>query len=84
MASKYSFWSDQGILVAKKEYYSFNFGKSARIHETDLKLVQKHGKVFGTLDFGTLTLNCADHDLIKEVLIKDFFIFINRKVIIIY
>jgi len=49
-------------------------------HEWEQNLVKKHGKIFGVYEVTKPVLYVSDPDIIKDVLVKDFHIFTNRRV----
>ncbi len=50
------------------------------IIKDDLACVQKYGRTYGHFLGSTPSINTADVDLIKSILIKDFHHFVNRRV----
>jgi hypothetical protein len=44
------------------------------------ELVQKNGKIFGIYELTNPVLFLSEPDLIKDILVKDFHIFQNRRV----
>ena len=47
--------------------------------EYDQQLYQKYGKIFGTFDGATPVINIAEPDIIRNIFVKDFDHFINRR-----
>src|SRR5699024_6522675 len=80
---KYSYWSSRGVGGPKPSL--LKLGNTLQIAGQDcpptdeIALVQQHGKVYGTYLLFSPTLTVADPDIIKQVLVKDFNIFADRR-----
>lgn len=78
---KYSFWSDRKI-QGPKPIFPFGYLLNRAINEPpdfEYDLAQKYGRIYG-LYTGTLpTLTVNDADIIKNICIKDFQMFLNRR-----
>ncbi|KAG6800701.1 cytochrome P450 6a14 [Apis mellifera caucasica] len=83
-SSKYAFWKDRGISGPKPIVFFGNFGnsivKKRSISETVKKWYDdyKHESVFGIYEGTIPVLVINDLDMIKDVLIRDFSIFVDR------
>ncbi|KAJ6220315.1 hypothetical protein RDWZM_006127 [Blomia tropicalis] len=79
----YSFWTNVNVNGPKPSIYQFGnvmtiFGHSDP-HKNEIEMVQKYGKLYGVYTGMEPVLTIADADLIKQVLVKDFRLFINRR-----
>ncbi|XP_054158298.1 cytochrome P450 3A56-like [Oppia nitens] len=69
-------WERQGIPVARVSWLT-KFTK--QWHHWERDLYQKYGLVFGIYELGKPILYLSDPDLIRDVLVKDFNVFNNRR-----
>jgi hypothetical protein len=77
LLSKCNHWESQGVPTASVGLFSRS---KSTLHEWQIQLVQKNGKIFGIYEFMTPVLYVSHPDLIQDVLVKDFNIFSNRRV----
>lgn len=49
--------------------------------ENDKQLINKYGNIFGYFEGTSPIIICADKELLKNILQKDFFNFVNRRVL---
>lgn len=80
---KYSYWSNLGVSGPKPNLFSvgnvMQIASSTNIPETEMSLVRKYGQVYGTYSVLTPTLTVADPVAIKQIMVKDFHLFVNRR-----
>lgn len=82
--SKYAFWKNRGISGPKPIVFLGNFGNfiiQKRSTSEDVKKWYddyKHESVFGIFEGTIPVLVINDLDMIKDVLIRDFSIFVDR------
>ncbi len=74
---KCDYWQKQGVRTDSVGLYT-RFMKSSYDWERDLYV--RNGKCFGIYELGKPVLYLSDPELIREVLVKDFHIFTNRRV----
>lgn len=48
--------------------------------ENDKQLIEKYGKIVGYYEGSQPVILCADTELLRNILQKDFFNFVNRRV----
>ena len=80
----YTTWEKLGVKgPAASSLFLGNFGETTEKGRYNLfsEWTKKYGKVFGFYEAGTPTLVVADPDLVKEVLVKQFDNFEQRKII---
>lgn len=83
-SSKYAFWKNRGIFGPKPTIFFGNFANSVikkrSISETVKKWYDdyKHESVSGIFEGTTPVLIVNDLDMIKDVLIRDFSLFVDR------
>ena len=58
---------------------AFKITGSTNVSETEMSLVKKYGPVYGTYAIFTPTLTVADPEVIKQIMVKDFHLFVNRR-----
>lgn len=78
---RYSHWSDKGV-DGPRSVWPFGFVLPYLLSnplEWELKNSKKYGRVYGLYTSLKPTLNISDVDLIKQVMIKDFHLFVNRR-----
>lgn len=76
-----NYWSDQKIIHEK---FSLIFGPAKRLLTkpsclSDQERYQKFGRFFGIYEGGQPTLVVAEPELVKQILVKDFPVFPNRR-----
>ncbi|XP_054155705.1 cytochrome P450 3A13-like, partial [Oppia nitens] len=75
-ASKYTYWETQGVRTAPFGYWQRLY---KRWFKWEQELYGRYGKCFGVYESTRPVLYLADPDLIRDVLVKDFHIFTNRR-----
>ena len=80
---RFRYWSDRGIKGPQPRIPSGTAGYLSNVgwHKRDLECVAQFGKVYGTFSGLTPVLVVADHEVLKEVLIREFASFADRKVL---
>jgi hypothetical protein len=77
LPSKCDYWESQGVPTASVSLFT----RIRRpMQEWEQELVQKNGKIFGIYEITNPVLFLSEPDLIKDILVKDFHIFPNRRV----
>lgn len=80
---KYSYWSNLSVSGPKPSVFAFGnafqISGSTDVPKTEVSLVQKYGLIYGTYAIFTPTLTVADPEAIKQILVKDFHLFVNRR-----
>ncbi|XP_077563276.1 cytochrome P450 3A24-like [Haemaphysalis longicornis] len=76
-----NFWKNQNVLA---EPFALIFGSTLKlmftpIHEVDYARYKKYGQLFGAFEMGNVILFAAEPEIVKQVLVKDFQIFPNRR-----
>ncbi|XP_077564072.1 cytochrome P450 3A24-like isoform X3 [Haemaphysalis longicornis] len=76
-----NYWRDQKVVHEK---FSLIFGPAKRLLskpscQSDQERYQKFGRVFGIYEGGKPTLVVADPELVKQILVRDFPAFPNRR-----
>ncbi|CAG2177160.1 unnamed protein product, partial [Oppiella nova] len=74
---KCDYWRKQGVRTASVSLWT-RFTKQWFEWQRDLYI--RNGKCFGVYELGKPVLYLSDPELIREVLVKDFHIFTNRRV----
>lgn len=69
------FWELQNVRTIK----SFKYTSAKYLHELELQNYLRVGRIYGRYDGQIPVLTVADPDILKQILVKDFFIFPNRR-----
>ena len=80
---RYSYWSDRGV-PGPRPIFPFGYMLSRAISQPkdfEIGLFKKYGKVYGLYTGFLQTLSIVDADLIKKVLVKDFAVLSDRRVL---
>ena len=80
MKRKYTYWSSRGVPGPSPVMLLGNFWEQLRRGQvtTELDWFHKYGKVYGMYFGFKPNLTIIDHTLIKQVMVKDFNLFVNR------
>ncbi|CAG2180590.1 unnamed protein product, partial [Oppiella nova] len=73
---KCDYWRKQGVRTASVSLYT---RLTKQWFEWQRDLYVRNGKCFGVYELGKPVLYLSDPELIREVLVKDFHIFTNRR-----
>src|SRR5690606_29916397 len=86
LRKKYSYWSSRGIPSPPTLPFLGNFVTRALTpsDKYQLDLVRKYGKIYGVYNGTKQVLNVADPEAIKQMMIKDFHLFVNRRQLSVY
>lgn len=78
---KYSYWATKGVAGPEPGILKFGNIRDFSIKGqtvAEIEWSQKYDKVYGIYQFTTPILTIQDPELVKQVLVKDFHIFVNR------
>lgn len=80
LTKNYNYWDKQNVPFVKPRMIlgSFSFFRKP-LHETELELYKKYGRIYGRFDGSTAVLSVAEPELLKRILLKHFNVFPNHR-----
>lgn len=78
---RYSYWADRGINGPLGLPFLGNFWEQLWRGQLvcERRWMAKYGKIYGTYNFLKPSLTILDAELIKQVMTRDFALFVNRR-----
>lgn len=79
---RYRFWSERDVPGPPPTFFLGNYGDTSKeshlvVHK---RWIQRYGRVFGTFDLLQPKLIVSDPDLVKQMLVKDFYLLPDRRI----
>ncbi|XP_067135721.1 cytochrome P450 3A11-like [Centruroides vittatus] len=81
LTRKYGYWKSLGIPEVPPSFFMGSIGLDLKTNQglQEQKWYKKYGRIFGIYEGSTPVLMIAEPELLKDILLKDFYVFSNQR-----